>query len=229
MFSWLDFYKEKLSKYTQHKNDPTALLEKLKQLDNVMYNKVINAGGKEILTEKFFHKFELSTGCFIPGLFDMRQHLKEMNFPELKDKYVLDVGCSDGGVTQVIAAMGNNVIAMDAHGPLIKHVNFISDLFGTRDRITAIECDFHAYKVPEEKKFDVIVVMHVLCHHPSEGILSFLNKADECLANDGVLLVCDNTKNVQKLIMNRYDVKVLGKSNLPTLSSASVLYECRKK
>lgn len=145
MFSWLEFYKEKLSDYGKFKVDPTELLEKLKSKDLITYNKVIAAGGKEILTEKFFHKFELAKDCFIPGEFDMRIHLKEMNFPSFNDKYVLDVGCSDGGVTQIIASMGNNVVAMDAHSPLIKHVNFTSDLFGTRDRVTAVECDFHSY------------------------------------------------------------------------------------
>lgn len=229
MFSWLDFYKEKLLTYSNYKVDPAKLLEKLKSKDAALYDKVIAAGGREILKEKFFHKFELADGCFIPGSFDMRIHLKEMNFPILEGKYVLDVGCSDGGVTQVIAAMGNNVIAMDAHGPPVKHVNFISDIFGTRDRVTAIECDFHAYNDTEKKLFDAIVVMHVLCHHPTVGMLSFLDKVDEYLKNDGILLMCDNNVKVIEYVKRRYDVKTLGSSNIASGKTPSILLECRKK
>jgi len=228
MFSWLDFYKNKLSTYKNFKVDPTKLLEKLKIKDKVLYDKVIDAGGLEILKEKFFHTIELSDGCFIPGTFDMKKHLVAMKFPTFDKQNVLDVGCADGAVTLEIAKTANHVTSMDAHSTPVKHVEFLSNIFDLNHKISAVECDFHAYK-HEGKLFDVIVVMHVLCHHPKIGMLSFLDKADECINDNGILLVCDNTHDVKMSLYNRYNVKVIGESQLEGIKGPSILFECRKK
>ena len=43
----------------------------------------------------WYHTFEFN-GLKSPGTFDYTQKIKELQIPNLKNKSILDVGCSDG-------------------------------------------------------------------------------------------------------------------------------------
>lgn len=71
--------------------------------------------------------------------------------------------------------------------------------------------------------------MHVLCHHPKSAMISFLDKADENLSKDGIMLICDNRSDVHKIITERYNTRLIGQTQLLNVPHPSMLFECRKK
>ena len=79
--------------------------------------------------------------------------------PDLEGAHVLDAGCGDGSFTAEFAAMGADVVGIDAARPLLERATETTD-----DSTTWCHVDLRAPLPFEDDTFDVVVSQLVLDH-----------------------------------------------------------------
>lgn len=94
-------------------------------------------------------------------------------------KDVLDVGCGEGFLSQLLAAQGNNVIGIDVSEEAIE--------LSRKDKVEAYVCDIENENPPFVKKFDIIVMSEILEHLVSPR--NALNKLKKYLSKDGFFII----------------------------------------
>lgn len=102
-------------------------------------------------------------------------------------KYVLDVGCSQGIQAILLGREGREVVAIDISERSIKEANeyLKKEEKSTQERVEFLQADFINFI--SENKYDTIIMSEVLEHLMDP--IPFIEKAKECLKEDGVLLV----------------------------------------
>jgi cyclopropane fatty-acyl-phospholipid synthase-like methyltransferase len=101
-------------------------------------------------------------------------------------KAVLDVGCSQGIISILLAQQGKSVTGIDIQDQAIAYAKEIADsqYHDLSSTLSFICKDFLSYK--SETKYDCIIIAEVLEHTKDPQL--FLAKAKELLADEGVLI-----------------------------------------
>ncbi|WP_252247353.1 methyltransferase domain-containing protein [Clostridium sp. ZBS4] len=106
----------------------------------------------------------------------------------IKDsKEIIDIGCSQGIISLLMAREGKNVKAIDIQEEAIDFANNLlnKEFYDVRDKIT-FECiDFNEYK--EKKIYDTVVVTEVIEH--LEDTVKFIKHISEFLDNEGKVII----------------------------------------
>ncbi|AIY79866.1 methyltransferase domain-containing protein [Clostridium botulinum] len=106
----------------------------------------------------------------------------------IKDsKEIIDIGCSQGIISLLMAREGKNVKAIDIQEEAIDFANNLlnKEFYDVREKIT-FECiDFNEYK--EKKVYDTVVITEVIEH--LEDPVKFIKHIDEFVYNEGKVII----------------------------------------
>ena len=119
------------------------------------------------LLRKFFN---------VPSAYNLIKFTDNLEF-----KTILDVGFGFGGASIHFAQKGKEVTSIGLH---LEKTDYPRNIFQDLN-IQTVESDFIKYN--SEKKFDAILMCHVLEHTQNPGL--FLHKAKDLLKDDGWLFV----------------------------------------
>lgn len=105
---------------------------------------------------------------------------------------VLDFGCGTGVMSFELAKSNYNVTSIDLD---LTPINLLKDKIEYPNRISFIEGDIHNVDF-ENKKFDAIVALDVLEHIPIEDLPKYIEKFQEILNPEGIIVVSGPTENI---------------------------------
>lgn len=123
-------------------------------------------------------------------------------------QHVLDIGCSQGIVSILLAEQGKNVKGIDIQEEAIDFAkNLVHEKYQHVENKVTFECmDFMDYEMNE--KFDCIVITEVLEHLNNPK--AFLEKASKLLEDNGIMIisvpfgVMDHPDHVSTFYMNNF-------------------------
>jgi len=128
---------------------------------------------------------------------------------ELKDNYILDVGCGDGGLSLQYAAK-NKIDFLDLSQNML---NIVEHKLNDNQLLSCrfLNGDFCKYRF--DKKYDVIIFVGVLAHISS--INKSVNKASELLKKNGVIIFqfTNNSNIFGKILQKFYSNSFLNNNN----------------
>jgi len=100
---------------------------------------------------------------------------------------ILDIGCSQGIVSLLLAKMGKKCVGIDIQPEAIDYANNLleSEYANIQNRVR-FEC-IDALKFEEDEKFDCIIITEVIEHLQNPG--QILRKAAEMIADGGIIII----------------------------------------
>lgn len=115
---------------------------------------------------------EMSFKVYTPQLHPIREYAKKFLLDVIKERHtVLDLGCGSGDVSNIIAEKARAVVGIDHDETTIKTA---SEKY-QKNNLAFVCADARTYLTESDKKFDVLVLSHVLEHldEPKDFINSF--------------------------------------------------------
>ena len=101
----------------------------------------------------------------------------------LEKKFILDLGCGGGILSETLAEEGANILAIDQSKKLINEAK-------KRAKSKNLKIDYQSQSIKSLKekkaKFDIILCMEVIEH--VQDYRSFIKLAFECLKKDGIII-----------------------------------------
>lgn len=164
----------------------------------------IRTEGGNIPSETVVKPQEMSYHTFldlgIEGIFDLEPHLPLYQFPSLKGKDVLDVGCASGFFSRHFARSGAQVTSIDIDTRAVRKLN-------EQDKTGLNIVDANCFDLKYENQFDMVFCGSLLLHvlYPME-LIRILHRA---LRPGGLLVIASAALKSNAPVLRVYPRRAL--------------------